>query len=99
MTQEKNIGNEPAFPAYRQGRQGFADIPTIESKYFTGITLRDYFAIHSPPPDMAWLKAKFQEEADEHSGILIKQTSVDSVRYRVKWAYEYADAMLKARGS
>lgn len=49
-----------------------------------GLTMRDYFAIHAPLPNYDWW----------NDG---KNWNESSLQMMVKWKYEYADAMMKAR--
>ena len=65
----------PAFPA------------ETASKYYTGMTLRDYFAAKA----MAALMPVYWAEQDDYV------TPEALVNCQVQSAYEYADAMLKER--
>lgn len=54
----------------------------VESHAYKGMTLRDYFAAHAPPaPDRVMANLNWDRRFEIQS----------------RWAYDYADAMLKAR--
>jgi hypothetical protein len=79
----------PAFPVetYGDGR-GMQTGP--DSGWETGMTLRDYFAAQA-------LSAIISGSAFPTIHGLADEAGVDSGEYMADAAYEYADAMLKAR--
>jgi hypothetical protein len=73
-----NDASGPAFPV--EHRDGEA------THWHTGMTLRDYFAIHATPADCG----AFLSEFDAAHGRFINRTPSEA-------RYAFADAMLKAR--
>lgn len=71
----------------------------------TGMALRDYFAAKAPAPIGFPRKSEWKEWIDEHAPDSNGNTRTvrrgyvdeDGAEYLARWAYHYADAMLKAR--
>lgn len=85
----KNDGG-PAFPCgEKYATQDLAGVLTNHSKapFYSGMTLRDYFAAKAPPPPDWWM-----ENYSSRAGDLY--TVADCV---AQWNYVYADAMLSRR--
>jgi hypothetical protein len=75
------VDNPPAFPTSDQQ----------VSPNMTGMTMRDYFAAHSPIRlEDALATQKHQRDA---------KPAESALEYWVKLRYDYADQMLKARGA
>ena len=67
----------PAFPVLDQGGVG-----QLYSRS-GGMTLRQYYASHAPPPTEQWEKDSAQENPKEHITEII-----------AAWNFKYADSML-----
>lgn len=82
----------PAFPEVPGDRNGY------EGK--SGMTLRDYFAIRAPEPTAERISMERTSDRnrnpynDEHRPKLRSDVEI-----RCDLAYEYADAMIRARGA
>lgn len=85
----------PAFPSvmdsYGTGQTEFAT---------RGMTLRDYFAIHAPSPEPWWLELNRQRDRSRNPhNDSYKPPIRSEMELNTSWRYEYADAMLAARGA
>lgn len=91
MSKEKII----AFPRTAFNDQG--DITTFSDEY-SGMTLRDYFAIRAPAPTDDYIKMQLQKDKNKNPH---NDSYKPKIRSRVEiicdWNFEYADAMLKSR--
>lgn len=66
------------------------------------LAVRDYFAAHAPPPPTDFPKLERMQEVVEPDGPtrkrIVNQRVVESMLdHQVRWAWCYADAMVKAR--
>jgi hypothetical protein len=52
-----------------------------------GLSLRDYFAAHAPEVPGGFMRN------------VVSESFEDDIAWRVRWAFTYADAMLKARNA
>lgn len=94
---DKNTGG-PAFPAPEAGMEHFS----APSAYM-GMTLRDYFAAHAPDVPN-WFDRNYVEKVAQigidKDGVvnglcMIPETDCERL---IRWRWNYADDMLKARG-
>lgn len=84
---------EPAFPHLHNScqRQG-------ETEHFIGVTLRDWFATHAPTPTDQELNRQCRlDRARNPHNEPCKPKIRETVEIMADLAYEYADAMLRAR--
>lgn len=81
--------NEFAFPFVREARE-----------QFSGMTLRDYFAIRAPEPAQHEIESEARSDmlANPH-GEHNKPPRRSANRIRADLRYEYADAMLRSRAT
>lgn len=91
----KNDGG-PAFPGQRYGSDG---MPSCDAE--DGMSLRDYFAIHGPQPmrDDVLRVIERQRLANPHNepyANKVKRQSEEEIVCALR--YQFADAMLAARG-
>lgn len=90
---EKNHGG-PAFPIPLAAGQGYHGHAPCD-----GMTLRDYFAIRAPEPKAERMALERQSDHNRNPYNDAHKPKLRSdVEIRCDLAYEYADAMLKARG-
>ncbi|AOJ31395.1 hypothetical protein [Burkholderia metallica] len=89
---EKINDGGPAFPGPDQAEQS-ADI-------HEGMTLRDYFAIRAPEPTKERMdcERRYDQNRNPYNDAHKPKLRSD-VEIRCDLAYEYADAMLRARGA
>lgn len=73
--------NPIAFPGYRP--EGMFQGDRLPAKYYCGMTLRDYFAIHAPSEEIAIMGFSYLQ------GEYLEKVS--------QARYKYADAMLAQR--
>lgn len=79
--------NNPAFPV------------VTAKAYHTGMNLRDYFAIHAPEPDENDLQSERRRDQTKNPHNDPHKPRIRSdLEIRTQLRYEYADAMMKARG-
>lgn len=72
----------PAFPLPPVSHDG--KVVALTEGVAQGMTLRDYFAAHAPEPP--------------HDFMRTVAGCSNALAYRVRWSWQYADAMLSARG-
>lgn len=88
MTQPKNDGG-PAFP------NGFDPDYAVANRIDVGMSLRDYFLAHAP---ITFSEAhKLLCLMAQEKGA-VSPTAADIIEYLAFLRFQYADAMLKARG-
>lgn len=85
----KNDGG-PAFPRPVSALTEADAVAGISSDAQEGMALRDFFAVHAPPPPKWWL-SEYRScfEAAENLAV--------AAEHYVRWNYEFADAMLRER--
>jgi len=61
-----------------------------------GMTLRDYFAAHSPPPPNGWIGGESGKSgSDAIAQMCLREDN--EIYADIEWRWFYADAMLEAR--
>ncbi len=93
---EKNTGG-PAFPAPEAGMEHFSS-PSA----YMGMTLRDYFAAHAPEVPLEFDRAFTEKVAQigiNKDGVVYGPRKVfeNDFERMIRWRWNYADSMLKAR--
>jgi hypothetical protein len=89
----------PAFPSGETVTEVRTDGSTYTYSADPGMTLRDYFAIRAPEPTAERMTMERQCDRNRNPYNEVHKPPIRSdVEIRCDLAYEYANAMLRARG-
>lgn len=78
--------------------QGGPAFPTTNNVCEEGLTVRDYFAAHAPPPPEWWVKQQMEmDRQDNPHNDSYKPRRRGQPEIECMWRFAYADMMIKCR--